>query len=220
MLPHWGFNMLGIANNGPIKRLLLELTRTTEGNGTSFNPMAKHDSRSKQFDYNVGLDMILSSYDYIYSNKLKRTWAIKVSSDRLILFDAGSFRRRRRGYHSPTPRWTLKKLTPPPTLNVEVDIAARWHPYERFRRGGRKQSIRALYGRVWRVGPMVGNPEVITSLEAFDVITKCPKIGVLDSYNRQSLKLIHYRSELQQIAIRQQLHCNWWLPRLPTSPAT
>jgi hypothetical protein len=69
---------------------------------------------NETFDYNVGLDMILCSYDYIYSNKLKKTRAINVKSNTLKVFDVDLSGDAPEGVVSPLPRWTLKKLTPEP----------------------------------------------------------------------------------------------------------
>jgi len=65
---------------------------------------------NQTFDYNVGLDMILSSYDYIYCNKLKKTWAININSNSLKVFDVDLSRDEPDGFVSPLPRWKLKKL--------------------------------------------------------------------------------------------------------------
>jgi hypothetical protein len=63
------------------------------------------------FDYSAGLDMIFSSYDYIYSVKLKKTWAVKTDSHGLNLFDVDMSGDNPEGVVSSTPRWTLKKLS-------------------------------------------------------------------------------------------------------------
>jgi len=71
-----------------------------------------HFPGNQTFNYNVGLDMILSSYDYIYSDKLKKTWAIKVNADSITLFDVDLSGDDPEGVVSKAPRWTLEKLSP------------------------------------------------------------------------------------------------------------
>jgi hypothetical protein len=78
-----------------------------------FKPDGQAQFPSNQtFDYNVGLDMIFGSYDYIYSTKQKKTWAIKVNANSLTLFDVDLSGDDPEGVVSPTPRWTLKRLSP------------------------------------------------------------------------------------------------------------
>lgn len=71
------------------------------------------------FDYNAGLDMILTSYDYVYSNKLKRTWAFRFRSDTLEIFDVDLDKNEPEGLVAPKPRWKLIKLASLQNPNYE-----------------------------------------------------------------------------------------------------
>jgi hypothetical protein len=71
-----------------------------------------HFPDNRSFDYKVGLDMILSNYDYIYSNQLKSTWAVKMTSGGLSLYDVDVDQNEPYGLVAKNPRWRLKQLTP------------------------------------------------------------------------------------------------------------
>jgi hypothetical protein len=64
----------------------------------------------KTFDYSVGADMILTDYDYIYSDKLKNSWAFTTDSSGIKLFDVDENKNEPDGLVSSKPRWVLKKL--------------------------------------------------------------------------------------------------------------
>jgi hypothetical protein len=68
---------------------------------------------NQTFDYNIGLDMILSNHDYFYSNKLKKTWVFSINSDCLKISDVDLSGNDPEGVVSPKPRWALKKWASP-----------------------------------------------------------------------------------------------------------
>jgi hypothetical protein len=65
---------------------------------------------NREFDYNVGLDMILTNYDYIYSETSKRTWAIATMSGGVTLFHVDLSGNELEGVVSSSPQWKLERV--------------------------------------------------------------------------------------------------------------
>lgn len=85
----------------------------SQGRRYIFRPDGQAEFPGNQtFDYSVGLDMILTGYDYIYSDKLNKTWAIRATTDRLEIFEIEPSADDPDGVVSPVPRWKLKRLAP------------------------------------------------------------------------------------------------------------
>lgn len=76
-----------------------------ESNGRAVFPHA-------QFDYEVGLDMILTSYDYIYSKNDQRMWAVRASSKAIALYPVDNSGPDPEGVIARRPQWRLKRISP------------------------------------------------------------------------------------------------------------
>jgi hypothetical protein len=69
---------------------------------------------NQRFDYEVGLDMVLSNYDYIYSKKAKATWSLKSTPQGIALYDVDLSGDDPEGVVAPKPRWTLQRRASSP----------------------------------------------------------------------------------------------------------
>lgn len=106
-----GFQYVGDSQKWADKATIAGTYQDERGQRYTFQSNGKAEFPGNQtFDYNTGLDMILSSHDYFYSNKLKKTWVFSVNSNCLKIFDVDLSGDDPEGVVSPKPRWTLKKL--------------------------------------------------------------------------------------------------------------
>jgi hypothetical protein len=94
------------------KTVIAGTYQDAKGQLYTFHPNGQAQFPGNQaFDYSVGLDMILTNYDYIYSKKMKKTWAFIIDSNKIKLFDVDLDKNEPNGLVSSKPRWVLKKLT-------------------------------------------------------------------------------------------------------------
>ena len=75
-----------------------------------------HFPGNQTFDYSVGLDMILTDYDYIYSSKVDKTWSIKLTKNGIDLYDVAESDGNPEGVVAKKPRWRLKRVAGPDSI--------------------------------------------------------------------------------------------------------
>jgi hypothetical protein len=85
------------------------------GRKYSFEPDGKALFPDNQrFDYEVGLDMVLSNYNYIYSKKAKSTWSVESTPQGIALYDVDLSGDDPEGVVAKEPRWVLGRRSSSP----------------------------------------------------------------------------------------------------------
>jgi hypothetical protein len=76
------------------------------------NDGVAHFPGNRSFDYKIGLDEVLTDYDYIYSDQLKSTWAVRLTPRGIALYDVDENQNELDGLVATNPKWRLTQLTP------------------------------------------------------------------------------------------------------------
>ncbi len=64
---------------------------------------------ARSFSYTLGIDHVLTNYDYLYSADLKKSWAASITRQGISLSEVSG---EVDEIIAPTPRWVLTRLTP------------------------------------------------------------------------------------------------------------